>query len=58
MAPPTFMRAFVAALGDKGASLLGSIGRPTLISVFGALLFRFVLQVPMRVLKFLGWSLL
>jgi hypothetical protein len=35
-----------------------SIGLSVLICVFGVLLFRFVLPIPMPVLKFLGWSML
>jgi hypothetical protein len=56
------MCAFVAALGDKGATRPGSIGLSPPICVFGVLLFRFVLQIPMPVLKLvlnpLGWSML
>jgi hypothetical protein len=58
LAPATFMCVFVAALGDKQATWVGSIGLSALICVFGVLLFHFVLQIPMPVLKFLGWSLL
>jgi hypothetical protein len=58
LAPATFMCVFVAALGDKKATWAGSVGLSTLICVFGVLLFHFVLQIPMPVLKFFGWSLL
>lgn len=58
LAPATFMCVFVAALGDKGATWLGSFVLSTIITVFGVLLFHFVLQIPMPVLKFMGWSML
>ncbi len=58
LAPATFMCVFVAALGDKKATWAGTIGLSLLICVFGVLLFHFVLQIPMPVLKFMGWSLL
>jgi len=58
LAPATFMCVFVAALGDKKATWIGSFGLSALICVFGVLLFHFVLQIPMPVLKFMGWSLL
>jgi hypothetical protein len=58
LAPATFMCVFVASLGDKKATWMGSLGLSALICVFGVLLFHFVLQIPMPVLKFLGWSML
>ncbi len=58
LAPATFMCVFVAALGDKQATWVGSLGLSALITFFGVLLFHFVLQIPMPVLKFMGWSLL
>ena len=58
LAPATFMCVFVAALGDKGATWLGSIILSSLITFFGVMLFHFVLQIPMPVLKFMGWSML
>ena len=58
LAPATFMCVFVAALGDKQATWLGSFGLSAIISFFGVMLFHFVLQIPMPVLKFMGWSLL
>ena len=58
LAPATFMCVFVAALGDKDATWLGSFVLSALISFFGVMLFHFVLQIPMPVLKFMGWSLL
>jgi Tripartite tricarboxylate transporter TctB family len=58
LAPATFMCVFVAALGDKQATWLGSFGLSAIIAFFGVMLFHFVLQIPMPVLKFMGWSLL
>jgi hypothetical protein len=58
LAPATFACVFVAALGDKKASWTGCFGLATLIMVFGVSLFHFVLQIPMPVLKFMGWSIL
>ena len=58
MIPGTFMCVFVAALGDKDATWLGSLLLSALIAFFGVMLFHFVLQIPMPVLKFMGWSLL
>lgn len=58
LAPATFMCVFVAALGDKDATWLGSFLLSALITFFGVMLFHFVLQIPMPVLKFMGWSLL
>ena len=58
LAPATFMCVFVASLGDKQATWLGSFVLSALICFFGVMLFHFVLQIPMPVLKFMGWSLL
>src|SRR6476646_5448081 len=58
LAPATFMCVFVAALGDKDATWLGSFLLSALITFVGVMLFHFVLQIPMPVLKFMGWSLL
>jgi len=58
LAPATFMCVFVAALGDKKATWLGCFVLSAIICVFGVLLFHFVLQIPMPVLKFMGWSML
>ena len=58
LAPGTFACVFVAALGDKKATWVGSILLSLLITVFGVLLFHFVLQIPMPVLKLFGWSIL
>ena len=58
MVPGTFMCVFIAALGDKDATWLGSFLLSALITFFGVMLFHFVLQIPMPVLKFMGWSML
>ena len=43
----TFACVFVSALGDKGSTLLGSFILAVGISVFGVLLFSYLLQVSM-----------
>lgn len=58
LAPATFMCVFVASLGDHKATWLGSVLLSLFITVFGVLLFHFVLQIPMPVLKFLDWSVM
>lgn len=58
LAPATFACVFVASLGDRNATWIGSILLSILISVFGVLLFHFVLQIPMPVLKFFSWSVM
>ena len=58
LAPATFACVFVASLGDKDATWLGCFGLSALICVSGVSLFHFLLQIPMPVLKFLGWSLM
>jgi hypothetical protein len=58
LAPATFACVFVAALGDRKATWLGAVVLGAIITVFGVLLFHFVLQIPMPVLKFFEWSIL
>jgi hypothetical protein len=58
LAPATFACVFVASLGDAKATWLGSVVLSCIITVFGVLLFHFVLQIPMPVLKFFSWSIL
>jgi len=58
LAPATFACVFVASLGDHNATWLGSLLLSCLITVFGVLLFHFVLQIPMPVLKFFSWSVM
>ena len=58
LAPATFACVFIASLGDHKATWLGSVLLSCLITVFGVLLFHFVLQIPMPVLKFFSWSVM
>lgn len=58
LGPATFACVFVAALGDKDATWLGCFGLSAVICFFGVMLFHFVLQIPMPVLKFFGWSIM
>ena len=58
LAPATFACVFVASLGDHKATWFGSVVLSALITVFGVLLFHFVLQIPMPVLKFFEWSVM
>ena len=58
LAPATFACVFVAALGDHKAGWFAGIVLSLIITVFGVLLFHFVLQIPMPVLKFFEWSIL
>ncbi len=58
LAPATFACVFVASLGDHKANWLASLILSAIITVFGVLLFHFVLQIPMPVLKFLDWSVM
>jgi Tripartite tricarboxylate transporter TctB family len=46
MMPATFMCVFVSALGDRTATLRGSLGLAAVITISGALLFSYVLKVP------------
>ncbi len=50
MIPATFSCVFIAALGDKGATLLGSVVLSAVVTVFGVSLFSYFLQVPMPML--------
>ena len=58
LGPATFACVYVAALGDNDATWLGSFLLSCVITFFGVLLFHFVLQIPMPVLKFMSWSIL
>jgi hypothetical protein len=49
--PATFFCVFVSSLGDRTATLRGSLILATGITVFGALLFSFVLKVPFPLLR-------
>jgi hypothetical protein len=50
MLPGTFGCVFVAALGDKDKTWLGTVILATIVTVFGVALFSYFLQVPMPVL--------
>jgi hypothetical protein len=54
MAPGTFACVFIAALGDKNATLRGSIVLSALVTVFGVGLFSYFLQVPMPIFTWRG----
>ena len=54
MAPGTFACVFVAAMGDRDATLKNSIVLSTIVTVFGVALFSYVLQIPMPVLTWRG----
>jgi putative Ca2+/H+ antiporter (TMEM165/GDT1 family) len=54
MAPGTFACVFIAALGDKNATLRGSIVLSALVTVFGVGLFSYFLQVPMSIFTWRG----
>jgi hypothetical protein len=50
MLPATFACVFVAALGDRDSTLKGAAILATCVTVFGVLLFHFLLKLPMPVL--------
>ena len=54
MIPATFSCVFIAALGDKNATWLGTAVLATVVTVFGVSLFSYFLQVPMPMLT---WGL-
>src|SRR5262249_47169724 len=54
MAAATFACVFVAALGDREATWKSSLILAAGITVFGVLLFHYVLQIPMPVLEWRG----
>lgn len=54
MIPGTFMCVFIAALGDKTATWLGTIVLSAIVTVFGVALFSYFLQVPMPILTWRG----
>jgi putative Ca2+/H+ antiporter (TMEM165/GDT1 family) len=54
MAPGTFMCVFIAALGDKGATLRSTIVLSAIVTVFGVSLFSYFLQVPMPIFTWRG----
>jgi heme A synthase len=54
MAPATFACVFVAALGDRTATLRGTLILSTVVTVFGVGLFSYFLQVPMPIFTWRG----
>jgi hypothetical protein len=54
MAPGTFACVFVAAMGDRDATVKSSAILAAIITVFGVGLFSYILQVPMPVLQWRG----
>jgi putative Ca2+/H+ antiporter (TMEM165/GDT1 family) len=54
MAPGTFACVFIAALGDKNATLRSSIVLSAIVTVFGVGLFSYFLQVPMPIFTWRG----
>ena len=52
--PGTFACVFVSALGDRTATLKGSLLLAALITVFGVGLFSYLLQIPMPLLAWRG----
>ena len=54
MAPGTFACVFVAAMGDREATLKNSLILSAIVTVFGVALFSYVLQIPMPVLTWRG----
>lgn len=54
MAPGTFACVFVAALGDRQATLKSMLVLSAVVTVFGVLLFSYILQIPMPVLRWGG----
>jgi putative Ca2+/H+ antiporter (TMEM165/GDT1 family) len=54
MIPATFSCVFIAALGDRQATWIGTIVLSTVVTVFGVALFSYFLQVPMPILTWKG----
>jgi putative tricarboxylic transport membrane protein len=54
MAPGTFACVFIAALGDKNATLRSSIVLSAVVTIFGVGLFSYFLQVPMPIFTWRG----
>ena len=51
LAPATFACVFVAALGDRGATLRSAAVLAAVITVVGVVLFSYILQVPFPILR-------
>jgi hypothetical protein len=56
MLPATFACVFVAALGDRETSLKGAAILAAGVSVFGVLMFHYLLKLPMPMLTWGAWS--
>jgi hypothetical protein len=54
MIPGTFACVFVAALGDREATLKSVLVLSTVVTAFGVVLFSYILQIPMPVLQWGG----
>jgi hypothetical protein len=54
LAPGTFACVFVAALGDRGATLKSAVVLSAVVTVFGVALFSYVLKIPMPILTWRG----
>lgn len=54
LAPGAFACVFVAALGARGATLKSALVLSTIVTIFGVVLFSYVLQIPMPVLQWRG----
>ena len=54
MAPATFSCIFIAALGDKGATVKSTVILSTVVTIFGVGLFSYFLQVPMPIFTWRG----
>jgi hypothetical protein len=52
--PGIFFCVFVSSLGDRAATLKGSIVLATVVTIFGVGLFSYLLQVPMPLLAWRG----
>ena len=51
MAPATFACVFVSALGDRTATLKSSLVLAAGVTVFGVLLFSYLLKVPFPIFR-------
>lgn len=51
LVPATFACVLVSALGDKDSTWMGSLILAALVTIFGVVLFHYVLQIPMPVLE-------
>jgi hypothetical protein len=56
MLPATFACVFVSALGDRQSTLKSAATLAAAVSVFGVLLFHYLLKLPMPMLSWGTWS--